>query len=330
MVPPIKIAVTGAAGQISYSFLFRLASGQVFGQDVPLDLRLLEVEAALPALTGVQMELEDSAFPLLRKLTVTADANQAFDSINWAVLIGAAPRRAGMERSDLLEKNGAIFKLQGTVLNERAANDVRVLVVGNPCNTNCLIAMHNAPHIPRNRFYAMTRLDQNRALVQLAQKASVTAAQVSNMIIWGNHSSTQYPDFYHAMIDGNLLTECITDMHWLQEVFIPLVQQRGAAVIKARGSSSAASAASAIIDTLSSIIDRSAGGQIYSLAVCSEGQYQVDPGLIFSFPCKTVDGNITVLEDINHNTFAQRKLQETQDELRHERDHVKALHFIEK
>ncbi|WP_032075011.1 malate dehydrogenase [Coxiella burnetii] len=328
MAKYVKVAVTGAAGQIGYALLFRLASGQAFGLDTTVDLHLLEIEPALPALKGVVMELEDCAFPLLRNMVVTSDPRVAFNDVNWALLVGAAPRKAGMERKDLLEKNGSIFAGQGKAINENAASDVRIFVVGNPCNTNCLIAMNNAPDIPKDRFYAMTRLDQNRAIGQLALKAGVDVPSVKNMIIWGNHSSTQYPDFYHATIDGKPATEVIRDKNWLLNDFIPVIQQRGAAVIKARGASSAASAANAALDSAWSLINTTPADDNYSVALCAQGQYGVDEGLIFSFPCRTENGVVSVIEEIEHNEFGQQKLKETLDELREERDAVEALGLI--
>src|SRR3990167_3432089 len=247
MTKRVKVAITGAAGQIGYALIFRVASGQMFGLDTEVELQLLELEQALPGLRGVAMELEDCAFPLLKKVTITSDVNVAMRDVNWAILVGSVPRKDGMERSELLNINGKIFTTQGRAINENAAPDVRVFVVGNPCNTNCLIAMNNAPQVPRDRFYAMTMLDELRARSQIAQKAGVDVTAITQMTIWGNHSSTQYPDFYHAKINGKPVPEVITDTNWLQNEFIPLVQKRGAAVIKARGASSAASAANAAL-----------------------------------------------------------------------------------
>ena len=328
MTKHIKVALTGAAGQIGYALLPRLASGQAFGLETTFDLHLLEIEPALPTLKGVVMELEDCAFPLLRNIVVTSDPHTAFLDVNWALLAGSAPRTAEMERKDLLEKNGVIFVGQGNALNENAADDVRVLVVGNPCNTNCLITMNNAPHIPNNRFYAMTRLDQNRSIAQLALKAGVNVTDIKNMIIWGNHSSTQYPDFYHATMNGRLIPNVIRDKNWLTENFIPLIQQRGAAVIKARGASSAASAANAVIDSVWSLINTTPGNDLYSVALCSQGQYSVDEGLIFSFPCRTENDAVKIVEGIQHNEFGQQKLIKTLDELREEQEMVRELGLI--
>lgn len=328
MMKHVKVAITGAAGQIGYAFLFRLASGQAFGPDVTLDLQLLEIEPALPAVEGVIMELQDCAFPLLRNIEMTADPNKGFADINWAVLIGAAPRKAGMERSDLLKTNGGIFSVQGKAINDNAADDVRVFVVGNPCNTNSLIAMNNAPDIPNDRFYAMTRLDQNRAVAQLAIKAGAGVTDIKNMIVWGNHSSTQYPDFYNATIKGKPVTEVISDTSWLTKEFIPIIQQRGATIIKARGASSAASAANAAIDSIHSLENDTPAGESYSVASCSKGDYGVDEGLIFSFPSRTEGGGMVVVDNISHNEFGQEKIKATLEELRSERDAVKELGLI--
>ena len=325
----VKVAVTGAAGKIGYALLFRLASGQVFGLDTAIDLHLLEVESALLALKGIVMELEDCAFPLLRNIEITSDPRVAFNNVNWALLVGAAPRKVGMERKDLLEKNGGIFAAQGRALNENAASDVRIFVVGNPCNTNCLIAMNHAPQIPNDRFYAMTRLDQNRAIGQLVLKTGVAVTSIKNMIIWGNHSSTQYPDFYNATVDEKSAMEVIRDKNWLLNDFISSVQQRGAEVIKARNTSSAASAANAALDSIWSLINTTPMNDSYSVALCSQGQYGVDEGLIFSFPCRTMEnGLVKVIEEIKHNEFGQQKLQETLNELLKEWDAVKVLGLI--
>ncbi len=325
----VKVAVTGAAGQIGYALLFRLASGQVFGKDVTVDLHLLEIEPALPALAGVVMELEDCAFPLLKNVVVTADLKQGFKDVNYVVLVGAVPRKAGMERADLLEINGGIFTTQGRAINDYASRDVKVLVVGNPCNTNCLIAMNNAPDIPNEQFFAMTRLDQNRAQAQLAMKAGVPITDVSNVIIWGNHSATQYPDFYNATINGKVAPDVINDTGWFKDTFIPVVQQRGAAIIKARGASSAASAANAIIDSLASLSNETPADAVYSMCRCSQGEYGVDEGLIYSFPCRTENGKVVAVSGFEHNEFGKDKLQITLDELRQERDTVKGLGLIE-
>jgi len=325
----VKVAITGAAGQIGYALIFRIASGQMFGADTTVDLQLLELEAALPSLEGVRMELQDCAFPLLRNIVCTADINVAMKDVNWALLVGAVPRKEGMERSDLLKINGGVFTAQGKAINDNAADDVRVFVVGNPCNTNCLIAMNNAPKIPNDRFYAMTMLDQKRAISQLAMKSDHLVTDVKDMVIWGNHSATQFPDFYNAKIDGQSADKVIADEKWLQETFIQTVQQRGAAVIKARGASSAASAANAIINGVASIINDTPAGDMYSMCKCSTGEYGVDEGLIYSFPCRTENGKLSVVDGVEHNAFGQEKLKATLDELRHERDTVKEMGLIE-
>jgi malate dehydrogenase len=315
----MKVVVTGAAGSIGYALLFRIASGQMFGSDIAIDLHLLELPHALSALQGIRMELEDCAFPLLRNIVCTDDLNEVMQDANWVLLVGAVPRKAGMERADLLKINGEIFAEQGKAINENAADDVRVLVVGNPCNTNCLIAMQNAPDVPMDRFYAMTMLDEKRAIAQLALKADVPVNAISNMNIWGNHSATQFPDFYHAKVNGKSAIEVITDHSWLQNDFIQIVQQRGAEIIKSRGASSAASAANAIVATVYNLTHDTAAGETFSVAKCSMGEYEVDKGLIFSFPCFTEHGKLKVKPGIEHNEFAQQKLQFTLDELRKER-----------
>jgi malate dehydrogenase len=324
----VRVTVTGAAGQIGYALLFRIASGQVFGPETEVELSLLELERALPALNGVAMELNDCAFPLLKNIKCSSSLKEAFDGTNWAVCVGSAPRKDGMERSDLLKINGGIFTEQGKAINDYAASDVRAFVVGNPCNTNCLIAMNNAPDVPNERFFAMTTLDENRARFQLANKANVDISKVQNLTIWGNHSSTQYPDFYNAHINGKALTQTINDENWLKSEFIPTVQKRGAAIIQARGASSAASAANAAIDGISKILNPTAAGQSYSMCLSSNGEYGVDKGLIFSFPCKTKNGQVKVIEGIEHNAFGKEKFQATLEELRSERDTVKSLGLI--
>lgn len=328
MKKTVKVAVTGAAGQIGYALIFRLASGQAFGPDVNVELQLLEIPAALPSLQGVVMELQDCAFPLLTKITATADVNEAMRDVNWAVLVGAMPRKAGMERSDLLKVNGAIFTTQGKAINDNAAKDVRVFVVGNPCNTNCLIAMNSAPNVPKDRFFAMTMLDENRARTQLAIKAGVPLTAVTDISIWGNHSATQYPDFYNAKINNQPVTTVIKDENWLQNQFIPMIQTRGAEVIKARGASSAASAANGVIDSLWHLAHDTPAGLSYSVCRCSQGEYDVDAGLIFSVPCRTEKGKVTPVLGIKHNEFAQQKLKITLDELRQEQKMVKELGLI--
>lgn len=324
----VKVAVTGAAGQIGYALLFRIASGAMFGKDTEVELQLLELEAALPTLQGVVMELQDCAFPLLKKIVATSDVNVAMKDVNWAVLVGSVPRKAGMERSDLLKINGGIFKVQGKAINDHAAKDVRVFVVGNPCNTNCLIAMHHAPNVPKDRFYAMTMLDENRARWQLAAKAGVDVSDIRCMNIWGNHSSTQYPDFYLAKIKGKPATDVITDTNWLQTTFIETVQKRGAAVIAARGASSAASAANAAVDTVYNLVHDTASDDRFSVAKYSTGDYGIDEGLIFSFPSRTEDGKLKVVTGLELNDFSKEKIKITLDELRAERDAVKELSLI--
>jgi malate dehydrogenase len=321
----VKVAVTGAAGQIGYALLFRIASGQMFGPTTTVDLQLLELEAALPALEGVAMELDDCAFPLLRRMVRTSSADEAFAGVNWALLVGAVPRKAGMERKDLLTINGGIFTTQGRAIGRNAAADVRVLVVGNPCNTNCLIAATNAPEVPADRWFAMTMLDQNRGRSQLAQRAGVPVEQVRDLAIWGNHSSTQFPDFYHATIAGQPAAERIEEA-WLQGEFITTVQRRGAAVIAARGQSSAASAANAAIDTVRNITQPT--GDIFSAAIPAPatGGYGVSEGLVFGYPLRaTAPGRVEIVPGITHNAWAQDKLDATQAELREERDAVKEL-----
>src|SRR4030081_1024749 len=278
MTSPIKVAVTGAAGKIGYSLIFRIASRAMFGADQPIALHLIEIPNALPVLEGVVMELHDCAFPLLQSIVPPGDLDEGFRDVNWALLVGSVPRKAGMERKDLLGINGKIFIGQGKAIEKNAAKDVRILVIGNPCNTNCLIAMNNAKSIPRERWFAMTRLDENRAKAQLAQKAGVDITEVSNVTIWGNHSATQYPDFYNAKIKGRSAAAVIGDEGWLKERFIPAVQQRGAAIIKARGSSSAGSAANAIVDTVRSLNMDTAADDWNSVAVCSDGSYGVEEG----------------------------------------------------
>jgi len=325
----VKIAITGAAGHIGYSgLLFRIASGQMLGPDTEIELQLLELEAALQALQGVRMELEDCAFPLLKNIVCTADVNEAMKDINWALLVGAVPRKEGMERSDLLKINGGIFTTQGQAINDNAASDVRVLVVGNPCNTNCLIAMNSAKDIPNERFYAMTMLDENRAKAQLALKAGVDVSEVSNMAIWGNHSTTQYPDYHNAKIKGKAATEVITDTDWLEKDFIPTVQKRGGAIIKARGLSSAASAAHAAISTVRNITFDTPADDFFSLAQVSHGEYGIEEGLIFSYPTRTENGQHQIVQGIEHGDFGKEKMKLTEDELKAERDTVRDLGLI--
>nr|BDT28240.1 malate dehydrogenase [Bacteriovorax sp. HI3] len=324
----VKVAVTGAAGQIGYALLFRIASGQMFGPETEVELQLIELEAALGALKGVAMELDDCAFPLLKKVTCTSDYAVGFKDVNWAILVGSVPRKDGMERADLLKINGGIFTTQGQAIAAHAAKDVRVFVVGNPCNTNALIAMNAAKGVPSDRFYAMTTLDENRAKTQLAQKAGVDVTAVSNMTIWGNHSATQYPDFYNAKINGKFAHEAIADQEWLKGAFIETVQKRGAAIIKARGLSSAASAANAVVDGIYHLTHETKAGETYSMCLASEGQYGVDKGLIFSFPCRTVNGKLQVVDGVKLNDFGTEKFNVTLNELRGERDAVKELGLI--
>jgi malate dehydrogenase len=330
---PIKVLVTGAAGQIAYALLFRIASGQMFGEQTPIELHLLELESSLPALEGVVMELEDCVFPLLKKIVWTSDLKTAMQGVHWALLVGAAPRKAGMERADLLARNGQIFATQAQALNTYADATVRILVVGNPCNSNAWIAYHHAPAIPPGRFYAMTLLDQHRAVWQLAKKAGVSVEAVRRLAIWGNHSATQYPDFYQATIQGEPVTAVIKDQLWLTQIteptcFIPSVQQRGAAVIRARGSSSAASAAHAIIGTVRGLIQETPSDDWFSVACYSRGEYGIDQGLIFSYPCQLKQGQLQIVSAIQHNVFAQNKIQLSLEELRQECQLIKDLGLI--
>ena len=325
MTSPIKIAVTGAAGQIGYSLLFRIASGAMFGADQPIVLHLIEIPNALGALEGVVMELNDCAFPLVQSITPTADLDEGFRDVNWALLVGSIPRKAGMERKDLLGINGKIFIGQGNAIEKNAAPDVRVLVIGNPCNTNCLIAMNNAKKIPRDRWFAMTRLDENRARAQLAHKAGVEITKVTNMTIWGNHSATQYPDFYNARIDNKPANEVIGDEKWLKEEFISSVQQRGAAIIKARGLSSAGSAANAIVDTVRSLTNDTAPNDWHSVAVCSDGSYGVEKDLISSFPVRVRGGKWEIVQNVPINDFSRDKIDKSVAELKEEKSMVSEL-----
>lgn len=325
----VRVAVTGAAGQIGYALLFRIASGQMFGADTEVELNLLELEPALQALNGVAMELDDCAFPLLKRIVCTSDLNQAMDGVNWALLVGSVPRKQGMERSDLLQINGGIFTKQGLAINDNASDDVRVFVVGNPCNTNCLIAMHHARDIPNDRFFAMTTLDELRARTQLAQKAGVDITAVSQMTIWGNHSATQYPDFYNAKINGKSAADVINDDAWLKDTFVSTVQQRGAAIIKARGLSSAASAANAVIKGVNHLVFDTPAGETFSMCRHSEGEYGVDKGLIFSVPCRRENGELKVVEGLTMNDYGREMFDKTLDELRQERDTVKSLGLLD-
>jgi malate dehydrogenase len=325
MKSPIKVAITGAAGQIGYALVFRVASGAMFGPDQPVALHLIEIPAGFEALKGVVMELDDCAFPLLKNVVATTDLDEGFREVNWALLVGSVPRKAGMERKDLLGINGKIFIGQGQAMEKNAAKDVRILVIGNPCNTNCLIAMNNAKSIPRDRWFAMTRLDENRAKAQLAQKAGADITEVTNVTIWGNHSATQYPDFYNAKIKGRSAAEVIGEEAWLKETFIPAVQQRGAAIIKARGSSSAGSAANAIVDTVRSLIADTAEGDWNSVAVCSDGSYGVEDGLICSFPVRARGGKWEIVQDVPLNEFSKSKFDASVAELKEEKSMVSEL-----
>jgi malate dehydrogenase len=325
MPDPIRVAVTGAAGQIGYSLLFRIASGAMFGPNQPLILHLIEIEPALLALQGVVMELDDCAFPLLKGIVPTAKLDEGFRGVNWALLVGSVPRKAGMERKDLLGINGKIFIGQGQAIERSAAKDVRILVVGNPCNTNCLIAMNNAKGIPRDRFFAMTRLDENRAKSQLARKAGVDVTAVTNLAVWGNHSATQYPDFYNAKINGKPATGVISDEAWLKGEFISSVQQRGAAIIKARGASSAASAANAVVDTVRSITQPTPSGDWTSVCICSDGSYGIEKDIICSFPIRGDGQKLEIVQGLTVNDFSRQKIDATVNELKEERSLVADL-----
>jgi malate dehydrogenase len=317
----VKVAVTGGAGQIGYALLFRIASGQMFGPDAEVEISALELEAALPAMEGVRMELDDCAFPLLRGVTATADPDEAFTGADWCLLVGAVPRGKGMERGDLLSINGGIFTTQGKAIGANAADGCRVLVVGNPCNTNALICRHASGG--RGQVYAMTTLDQNRAVTQIAQKAGVSVRAVGNMIVWGNHSPTMYPDFEHATVDGKPVPEVISDQDWLRGDFLETVQKRGAAIINARGASSAASAANAIIDTVNAV--RSGGETAFSLVVPSDGSYDVPEGLMFSFPVRSDGNDVSIVTGIEHSAFGQEKIADTRQELLDEQTAVADL-----
>ncbi len=322
---PVHVTVTGAAGQIGYALVFRIASGQLLGPDQPVVLRMLEIEPAMKSLEGVAMELDDCAFPLLQGMELTSNTEQAFDGASWALLVGSVPRKAGMERGDLLSVNGGIFGPQGKAIAQRAASDVRILVVGNPCNTNCYIARMNAPEVADDRWFAMTRLDENRARTQLAKKAGVPVSVISNVTIWGNHSATQYPDARNARIAGTPVYEVIKDHGWLKNEFINTVQKRGAAVIEARGASSAASAANAVIDSVNSIRSATPWGDWHSLAVVSRGEYGVPEGLQFGFPVRSDGERWEVVPDLEHDDDAKDRLKKTTEELVQERDLVKDL-----
>jgi malate dehydrogenase len=325
---PVRVAVTGAAGQIGYSLLFRIASGQMLGADQPVILQLLDITPAMDALKGVAMELEDCAFPLLSGIVCSDDPNEAFGDISYALLVGARPRSKGMERKDLLEANGAIFTVQGKALSDNAAADVRILVVGNPANTNSLIAMNNAPNIPNERFTAMTRLDHNRAMAQLATKTGTTVNDITKMTIWGNHSATQYPDLFHAEVNGQNAAALVNDQSWLEGSFIPTVQQRGAAIIEARGLSSAASAANAAIDHMHDWALGTPAGDWVSMAIPSDGSYGVPEGLISSFPVTCTDGQYSIVQGLEIDDFSRARIDASTAELGEERDAVRELGLI--
>jgi len=325
---PVKVAVTGAAGQIGYSLLFRIASGSMLGPDQPLELRLLEITPALKALEGIVMELEDCAFPLLSNVEIGDDPNAIFDGANLACLVGARPRAKGMERRDLLEANGGIFKPQGQSLNTHAADDIKVLVTGNPANTNALIAMSNAPDIPAERFNAMTRLDHNRAKAQLAAKTGASVADITHLAIWGNHSTTQYPDLFNTLVRGENAAELINDQEWLESIFLPTVQKRGAAVIEARGASSAGSAANAIIDHMRDWVVGTPENDWVSMSVPTDGSYKIPEGLVCSLPCTVSGGNYQIVEGLDINEFSRSKIDISVAELEEERDAVRALGLI--
>ncbi len=325
---PVRVAVTGAAGQIGYAILFRIASGQLLGGDTPVHLSLLEIPAALKAVEGTAMELDDCAFPLLAGVDITDDPNKAFDGVNVALLIGARPRSKGMERSDLLEANGGIFKPQGKALNDHAASDIKVLVVGNPANTNCLIAQQNAPDIPAERFTSMMRLDHNRAIAQLAAKAGVAVSEVTNMTVWGNHSPTQYPDIFNARVNGKNAAEAVSDQDWLENDFLPTVQKRGAAVIDARGASSAASAANAAVDHVRDWVLGTPKGDWVSMGIPSDGSYEVAEGLISGFPVTCSNGSYEIVQGLDLNDFSRSRLEATVNELGEERETIKRLELV--
>jgi len=325
---PVRVAVTGAAGQIGYSLLFRIASGSMLGPDQPVILQMLEIEPALGALAGVKMELDDCAFPLLAGTVETSDANEAFNGADYALLVGSMPRKAGMERSDLLEANGGIFTGQGKALSATANSSVKVLVVGNPANTNCLIAMNNAPNIADAQFTAMTRLDHNRAIAQLAQKTGASVNDIRRMTIWGNHSATQYPDLFHAEVNGQNAAEMVNDQQWLENEFIPTVQQRGAAIIDARGASSAASAASAAVDHMRNWALGTEEGDWVSMAIPSTGDYDAPEGIITSFPCTTQNGGYEVVTGLEIDDFSREKIEASWAELVEERDAVAGMGLL--
>jgi malate dehydrogenase len=328
MPDPVKVTVTGAAGQIGYALLFRIASGQLLGPDTPVHLKLLEIPQAVKAAEGTAMELDDCAFPLLAAVDIHDDPDQAFDGTNIAMLVGARPRTKGMERADLLEANGGIFKPQGEAINAHAADDIKVLVVGNPANTNCLIAMSNAPDVPRERFTAMTRLDHNRAIAQLSKRTGATVGDITNMAVWGNHSPTMYPDLFNAKVRGERAWDVVNDEAWVADEYIPTVGKRGAAIIEARGASSAASAASAAIDHVHDWVLGTPPSEWVSMAVASDGSYGVEEGLISSFPVTCTGGEWSIVEGLDVPDFSRERIERTVNELREERDAVKGLALV--
>jgi malate dehydrogenase len=330
MKTPIRIAVTGAAGAIGYSILYRIASGDLFGPDQPVSLSLVDIEPALPVLQGVMMELDDCAYPLLQGLSASSNLDEGFRGTHWALLIGSVSRKPGMERKDLLGINGKIFVGQAQALQKNAASSVRILVVGNPCNTNCLIAMNNAPEIPRDRWHAMTRLDENRAKTQLAKKAGVDITAVSNLAIWGNHSATQYPDFFNAKINGKPASEVIRDEAWLKTDFVTTVAQRGTAVLKARGAGSAASAANAALDSVKSIVQPTPAGDWHSVCVCSDGSYNIPAGLICSFPVRSNGSALQIVQGVAINDFSRSKIDASVAELKDEQTMARELGLLPK
>ena len=325
---PIHVAVTGAAGAIGYSLLFRIAAGQMFGANQPVILHLVDIEPAMNALQGVVMELDDCAFPLLKGIVATANPDEGFRGVNWALLVGSVPRKPGMERKDLLKINGGIFVGQAQAIQKNAAKDIRILVVGNPCNTNCLIAMNNSPDIPHERWHAMTRLDENRAKTQLAKKSGADVTAVTNLAVWGNHSPTMFPDFYNAKIGGKAATEVIKDENWLKNDFVTTVGQRGGAVLKARGLSSAASAANAIIDSVKSIVNPTAPGDWHSVCVCSDGSYGIEKGLICSFSVRSDGKKLEIVQGLSRNDFSNSKIAASIAELKEEKAIATELGFL--
>ena len=325
---PVRVAVTGAAGQIGYAILFRIASGQLLGSDTPVYLSLLEIPQAVNAAEGTAMELDDCAFPLLAGVDIHDDPVKAFDGVNIAILVGARPRTKGMERADLLEANGGIFKPQGQALNEHAASDVKVLVVGNPANTNCLIAKSNAPDIPSERFTSMMRLDHNRAIAQLATKAGVPVSEVTNLTVWGNHSTTQYPDLVHAKVSGRSAGEVVNDQQWVENEFIPTVAKRGAAIIEARGASSAASAANAAIDHVHNWVNGTPDGDWVSMGIPADGSYGIEEGVICGYPCTCSGGSYEIVEGLEIDGFSRERIDASVDELKQEREAVQQLALV--